>query len=188
MNKVAVNLTFAAIKMIIKANTIGKVSKSIVKAVTIGTRKYSMSWIKKRMLKTIIELLGNKLFRLGTANNGINALKYYWSGKNDDIWEDETFKRLFPKSEKINIQIIYIMALIMFGCSMILEVKYNGKIPTVFIAMVLEDWILVLILIWNHRDNKQNIKYALIYGIISTIILIILYKLGKFDFEDILKD
>ena len=68
---------------------------------------------------------------------------------------------------------------------MILEVKYNGKIPTVFIAMVLEDWILVLILIWNHRDNKQNIKYALIYGIISTIILIILYKLGKFDFEDI---
>ena len=56
MNKVAVNLTFAAIKMIIKANTIGKVSKSIVKAVTIGTRKYSMSWIKKRMLKTIIEL------------------------------------------------------------------------------------------------------------------------------------
>ena len=31
MNKVAVNLTFAAIKMIIKANTIGKVSKSIVK-------------------------------------------------------------------------------------------------------------------------------------------------------------
>ena len=76
MNKVAVNLTFAAIKMIIKANTIGKVSKSIVKAVTIGTRKYSMSWIKKRMLKTIIELPGNKLFRLGTANNGINALKY----------------------------------------------------------------------------------------------------------------
>ena len=63
---------------------------------------------------------------------------------------------------KINIQIIYIMALIMFGCAMILEVKYNGKIPTVFIAMVLEDWILVLILIWNHRDNKQNIKYALI--------------------------
>ena len=80
------------------------------------------------------------------------------------------------------------MALIMFGCAMILEVKYNGKIPTVFIAMVLEDWILVLILIWNHRDNKQNIKYTLIYGIISTIILIILYKLGKFDFEDILKD
>ena len=76
MNKVAVNLIFAAIKMIIKANTIGKVSKSIVKAVTIGTRKYSMSWIKKRMLKTIIELPGNKLFRLGTANNGINALKY----------------------------------------------------------------------------------------------------------------
>lgn len=76
MNKVAVNLTFAAIKMIIKANTIGKVSKSIVKAVTIGTRKYSMRWIKKRMLKTIIELPGNKLFRLGTANNGINALKY----------------------------------------------------------------------------------------------------------------
>ena len=76
MNKVAVNLTFAAIKMIIKANTIGKVSKSIVKAVTIDTRKYSMSWIKKRMLKTIIELPGNKLFRLGTANNGINALKY----------------------------------------------------------------------------------------------------------------
>ncbi len=76
MNKVAVNLTFAAIKMIIKANTIGKVSKSIVKAVTIGTRKYSMSWIKKRMLKTIIELPGNKLFRLGTANNGINVLKY----------------------------------------------------------------------------------------------------------------
>ena len=76
MNKVAVNLTFAAIKMIIKANTIGKVSKLIVKAVTIGTRKYSMSWIKKRMLKTIIELPGNKLFRLGTANNGINALKY----------------------------------------------------------------------------------------------------------------
>ena len=76
MNKVAVNLTFAAIKMIIKANTIGKVSKSIVKAVTIGTRKYSMSWIKKRMLKTIIELPGNKLFRLGTTNNGINALKY----------------------------------------------------------------------------------------------------------------
>ena len=98
------------------------------------------------------------------------VILYYWSGKNDDIWEDETFKRLFPKSEKINIQIIYIMALIMFGCSMILEVKYNGKIPTVFIAMVLEDWILVLILIWNHRDNKQNIKYALIYGIISTII------------------
>ena len=116
------------------------------------------------------------------------VILYYWSGKNDDIWEDETFKRLFPKSEKINMQIIYIMALIMFGCSMILEVKYNGKIPTVFIAMVLEDWILVLILIWNHRDNKQNIKYALIYGIISTIILIILYKLGKFDFEDILKD
>ena len=28
------------------------------------------------MLKTIIELPGNKLFRLGTANNGINALKY----------------------------------------------------------------------------------------------------------------
>ena len=53
MNKVAVNLTFAAIKMIIKANTIGKVSKSFVKAVTIGTRKYSMRWIKKRMLKTI---------------------------------------------------------------------------------------------------------------------------------------
>ena len=115
------------------------------------------------------------------------VILYYWSGKNDDIWEDETFKRLFPKSEKINMQIIYIMALIMFGCAMILEVKYNGKIPTVFIAMVLEDWILVLILIWNHRDNKQNIKYALIYGIISTIILIILYKLGKFDFEDILK-
>ena len=75
MNKVAVNLTFAAIKMIIKANTIGKVSKSIVKAVTIGTRKYSMSWIKKRMLKTIIELPGNKLFRLGTANNGDLIMK-----------------------------------------------------------------------------------------------------------------
>ena len=95
-------------------------------------------------------------------------------------------KDFFPKSEKINMQIIYIMALIMFGCSMILEVKYNGKIPTVFINGF-GDWIL-LILIWNHRDNKQNIKYALIYGIISTIILIILYKLGKFDFEDILKD
>lgn len=75
-----------------------------------------------------------------------------------------------------------------YGKTKLLEVKYNGKIPTVFIAIVLEDWILVLILIWNHRDNKQNIKYALIYGIISTIILIILYKLGKFDFEDILKD
>ena len=77
MNKVAVNLTFAAIKMIIKANTIGKVSKSIVKAVTIGTRKYSMSWIKKRMLKTIIELPGNKLFRLRTANNGIMHLNIH---------------------------------------------------------------------------------------------------------------
>ena len=75
MNKVAVNLTFAAIKMIIKANTIGKVSKSIVKAVTIGTRKYSMRWIKKRMLKTIIELPRNKLFRLGTANNGDLIMK-----------------------------------------------------------------------------------------------------------------
>lgn len=75
MNKVAVNLTFAAIKMIIKANTIGKVSKSIVKVVTIGTRKYSMRWIKKRMLKTIIELPGNKLFRLGTANNGDLIMK-----------------------------------------------------------------------------------------------------------------
>ena len=75
MNKVAVNLIFAAIKMIIKANTIGKVSKSIVKAVTIGTRKYSMRWIKKRMLKTIIELPGNKLFRLGTANNGDLIMK-----------------------------------------------------------------------------------------------------------------
>ena len=40
-------------------------------------------------------------------------------------------------------------------CNDTREVKYNGKIPTVFIAMVLEDWILVLILIWNHRDNKQ---------------------------------
>ena len=61
--------------MIIKANTIGKVSKSIVKVVTIGTRKYSMRWIKKRMLKTIIELPGNKLFRLGTANNGDLIMK-----------------------------------------------------------------------------------------------------------------
>ena len=38
------------------------------------------------------------------------VILYYWSSKNDDIWEDETFKRLFPKSEKINMQIIYIMA------------------------------------------------------------------------------
>ena len=30
------------------------------------------------------------------------VILYYWSSKNDDIWEDETFKRLFPKSEKIN--------------------------------------------------------------------------------------
>ena len=27
------------------------------------------------------------------------VILYYWSSKNDDIWEDETFKRLFPKSE-----------------------------------------------------------------------------------------
>lgn len=31
-----------------------------------------------RSQKTIIELPGNKLFRLGTANNGINALKYIY--------------------------------------------------------------------------------------------------------------
>ena len=77
MNKVAVNLTFAAIKMIIKANTIGKVSKSIVKAVTIGTRKYSMSWIKKRMLKTIIELPGNKLFTYKAYLLSKKVGKYY---------------------------------------------------------------------------------------------------------------
>ena len=35
-----------------------------------------MSLIKKRLLKTIYELPGYKLFRLVTANNGINALKY----------------------------------------------------------------------------------------------------------------
>ena len=28
------------------------------------------------------------------------VILYYWSGKNDDIWEDETFKRLFPKVKK----------------------------------------------------------------------------------------
>ena len=62
-----------------------------------------------------------------SGNFSFFVILYYWSSKNDDIWEDETFKRLFPKSEKINMQIIYIMALIMFGCAMILEVKYNGK-------------------------------------------------------------
>ena len=102
MNKVAVNLTFAAIKMIIKANTIGKVSKSIVKDVTIGTRKYSMSCVKKRMLKTIIELPGSKLFRLGIANNGINALKYTYKAYLLSKRLENITKKLKRKNSKLH--------------------------------------------------------------------------------------
>ncbi len=109
----------------------------------------------------------------------IFAFLFYLGEKNDEIWKDETLKdetlkELFPRSNTINIKFCLIMGYFMFAGAMVLEVKYNGKIPMIFLAMLLEDWIFVLLLIWNHRDSKENMKYALIYG--------------KFDFMDILND
>lgn len=118
----------------------------------------------------------------------IFAFLLYLGEKNDEIWKDETLKELFPRSNTINIKFYLIMGYFIFAGAIVLEVKYNGRIPMIFLAMLLEDWILVLLLIWNHRDSKKNMKYALIYGIISTILLIMLYKSGKFDFMDILND
>lgn len=112
----------------------------------------------------------------------------YWCDKNDEIWKDENLKKIFPRSKKIHIKIFYMTGIFLLGVAMILEVNYKGKIPIVFLTIFIEDWLAVLFVIWNHKDNKKYIKAALIYGIISSLILIILYKFGKFNFEDILKD
>lgn len=112
----------------------------------------------------------------------------YWCDKNDEIWKDENLKKIFPRSKKIHIKIFYMTGIFLLGVAMILEVKYKGKIPIVFLTIFIEDWLAVLFVIWNHNENKKFIKAALIYGIISSLILIILYKFGKFNFEDILKD
>lgn len=112
---------------------------------------------------------------------------FYFGEKNDEIWKDETLKELFPKSNTIHIKFYLIMGYFMLAGAIVLEVKYNGRIPMFFFTMLLEDWIFVVLLIWNHRDNKKSMKHALIYGIISSIFLIILYKSGKFKFKDLLK-